>query len=85
MKFRSEDESPTAYPDKLLIIDVGSWKYQSPAFNKEKCSMCGMCFFFCPTGCIYLNNNELLIKLEFCKGCGVCAKVCSRNAITMIR
>lgn len=84
MKFRSKDEAPTAYPDKLLIIDAGSWKYQKPVLDRKKCSHCGMCFFFCPTGCISQNNGELVTNLDYCKGCGTCAKTCTRGAIAMV-
>ena len=84
MKFRSKDEAPIAYPDKLLIIDVGSWKYQRPVLDTKKCSRCGMCFFFCPTGCISQNSGELVTNLDYCKGCGICAKICTRGAITMV-
>jgi 2-oxoacid:acceptor oxidoreductase delta subunit (pyruvate/2-ketoisovalerate family) len=85
MKFRSKDEAPTAYPDKLLVLDVSSWRHQRPVLDKPKCSHCAMCLFFCPTGCITCDNGDFVVNLDFCKGCGICAKLCSRSAITMIR
>lgn len=85
MKFRTKDEAPIAYPDKLLVLDVASWRHQMPVLDRERCSGCAMCFFFCPTGCITYNEHDFVVNLDFCKGCGICAKICPRGAITMIR
>ena len=37
---------------------------------------------YCPDGVI---DVELNIDLEYCKGCGICAKECPKKAITMER
>jgi pyruvate ferredoxin oxidoreductase delta subunit len=29
-------------------------------------------------------DEKAVMDLEFCKGCGICAEVCARNAITMM-
>jgi pyruvate ferredoxin oxidoreductase delta subunit len=44
-----------------------------------------MCALHCPEGCIYgkeentYNNDE-----AYCKGCGICARICPVNDIEMI-
>ena len=37
---------------------------------------------YCPGGVI---DRELNIDLDYCKGCGVCANECPKQAITMVR
>jgi len=41
-----------------------------------------MCAMYCPDGAI---DQELAVDLAFCKGCGICANECPKNAIIMIR
>lgn len=43
-----------------------------------------MCVPYCPEGCIRHKDGKLLgMDLDFCKGCGICAKVCPFHAIDM--
>jgi pyruvate ferredoxin oxidoreductase delta subunit len=37
---------------------------------------------FCPPQCIEYADGYV-IDLEYCKGCGICAKECPKKAITM--
>lgn len=43
-----------------------------------------LCVPYCPEDCI-LHKDSILegMDLDFCKGCGVCAKVCPFHAIEM--
>jgi pyruvate ferredoxin oxidoreductase delta subunit len=43
------------------------------------------CFLVCPDGVIDKSGNRLEIDYDFCKGCGICAFVCPKGAITMAR
>jgi pyruvate ferredoxin oxidoreductase delta subunit len=43
-----------------------------------------MCVRSCPEGCIFQKAGEVPnIDLDYCKGCGLCAKVCPVKAIAM--
>lgn len=69
----------------LYIFPSGQMKVQRPVVDVDKCSGCGTCYLFCPTGCIIDKDTHLEANLEFCKGCGICAKTCPVHCITMVR
>ena len=75
-----------------LILDAGNsveyktgqWRTRDFIINKDKCSNCLQCFIYCPERCIKLNGYKISeIDLEYCKGCGICAAECPKNAIEM--
>ena len=55
----------------------------------DNCVSCKKCIDVCPMGCFDLKNNDTQEKItldtNLCIGCGVCQRVCSVNAIEMIR
>ena len=55
-----------------------------PVLNKDKCSRCGLCWIYCPEGCI-ARGEVFTVDYDFCKGCGVCATECPKESITMVR
>lgn len=61
---------------------TGSWRTFKPVHDKEKCIDCGICYYFCPEGCI---NLDIEIDFDYCKGCGICAEECPVKAISMER
>lgn len=64
---------------------TGDWRSHTPVIDREKCSgndSCLLCWLYCPDGLIS-REFPLEIDLEYCKGCGICAEECPRNAITM--
>ncbi|HJX03862.1 MAG TPA: 2-oxoacid:acceptor oxidoreductase family protein, partial [Dehalococcoidia bacterium] len=64
---------------------TGDWRSASPKYDNDKCNQCGLCFIYCPEGCIRpLDNGYFEANLYYCKGCGICAKECPKKAITMI-
>ena len=69
---------------KIIALPTGLWRYQKPVINVSKCSQCGWCYIYCPTGSITQEANCFSVDLNFCKGCGICASVCPTNAIAMI-
>jgi pyruvate ferredoxin oxidoreductase delta subunit len=44
-----------------------------------------MCWVLCPEGVIGKETEKLEIDMNYCKGCGLCARECPKKAITMIR
>jgi pyruvate ferredoxin oxidoreductase gamma subunit len=64
---------------------TGDWRSASAIIDLKKCNKCGLCFLYCPEGCIRpIKEGYYEADLYYCKGCGICAKECPKNAINMI-
>jgi len=45
-----------------------------------------MCVSICPEGCITgEEKNAYQIDYDYCKGCGLCAGVCPKKDIEMVK
>jgi len=65
---------------------TGDWRAERPVMEKEKCNKCGLCWLYCPDGAMeLLEDGYYEPDLYYCKGCGICADVCKREAIIMIQ
>lgn len=65
--------------------ETGGWRSLRPILNADKCIDCFICFIYCPDSSVVVSNEKMHgFKLEHCKGCGICANVCPRDAISMI-
>lgn len=73
----------TAYEAGFLITKNAGWRSQYPVIDKEKCTGCLQCYLYCPEGVISPKNQTVDIDFDFCKGCGICKKICKLNAIEM--
>ncbi len=53
--------------------------------GQRECESCETCGLLCPDLCITRDKTtgEVLIDLNYCKGCGICAAVCPKEAIHM--
>jgi pyruvate ferredoxin oxidoreductase delta subunit len=72
-------------PGNASAYRSGDWKSQRPVWDFEKCIKCGTCNIICPDLCVDYNDNGYLeADLNYCKGCGLCAKECPRQAIKMV-
>jgi len=72
-------------PGSASQYQTGTWRSQRPIFNKSRCIKCGICYLFCPEGCIQEKDEGYFeVELYYCKGCGICARECWPLAITMV-
>ncbi len=84
MKEKTNFHTAWAYPEKLFIAKVNEWRYMRPVVKASKCSRCGTCKIYCPTGCIEETGRYYGPNLDYCKGCGICAQVCPVSAVKMV-
>lgn len=73
-------------PGSMSQNMTGTWGVSNPLYDEDKCIKCQRCWFICPEGCIRRRDDDSLeFDLRYCKGCGICAKVCPKEAISMRR
>lgn len=66
--------------------NTGSWRTFKPVWDKEKCIHCFFCWIHCPDSSIQISGEDMAgIDYQHCKGCGICAKVCPKKCITMVK
>ena len=64
---------------------TGSWRAKRPIWDNAKCIKCGVCYIYCPEGCISEKADGFFeANLDYCKGCGICAHECWPGAIKMV-
>jgi 2-oxoacid:acceptor oxidoreductase gamma subunit (pyruvate/2-ketoisovalerate family)/2-oxoacid:acceptor oxidoreductase delta subunit (pyruvate/2-ketoisovalerate family) len=80
-----ETEAGLVGPGSFVENKTGSWKVFHPEYDREKCTMCNFCWFYCPEGCIYRREDRMEFDMEYCKGCGICANECPADALKMVR
>jgi len=72
-------------PGNASQYRTGDWKSEVPILSKEKCNKCGLCFLYCPEGCIQPDvEGWFIADLYYCKGCGICQVECPKDAIKMV-
>jgi pyruvate ferredoxin oxidoreductase delta subunit len=71
-------------PGNASQYQTGDWRSQRPHYEFSKCIKCGICYIFCPEGCIGQTiGGYFETDLFYCKGCGICAEECPTGVITM--
>jgi len=75
----------TAYEAGFLVSKNAGWRNIRPVLDFEKCKNCLQCYLYCPDGVISKDKERACVKIDydFCKGCGICAKICKFQATKM--
>lgn len=72
-------------PGSAAQYPTGGWRSQKPVYDNSKCNKCGLCYIFCPDSSVEQQPDGFYkVDLFYCKGCGICAKECPRDVITMV-
>ncbi len=51
-------------------------------FKCGTCTECDLCFLLCPDiSLVKAGKKGYTVKMDYCKGCGICATSCPRNVI----
>jgi len=70
-------------PGSSLKYKTGDWRAFKPVVDKEKCVNCLLCWIYCPDSAIIRKEKWVEINYDYCKGCGICAHECPKQAIKM--
>lgn len=63
---------------------TGNWRSIRPVHVPEKCIHCLICWVYCPDAAIKTKDGKFLeFDYDYCKGCGICAHECPKDAILM--
>jgi len=75
-------------PGNAVEYQTGGWRNERPIKDNECCIDCLFCWVYCPDGAIICEEQSVKgkpIDLDHCKGCAVCAEVCPKDCISMVR
>ena len=73
----------TSFESGYLVTKNAGWRNVRPVIEIQKCVGCLNCYLYCPDGVISRRDGKVEIDYDFCKGCGICKKICRPGAIEM--
>lgn len=87
----------TCFAAGYLTVKNAGWRNIRPVVHPETCTGCLKCYLYCPDGAVFKVDNDptdpgsvnrtdttVAIDLDFCKGCGICARSCAAGSIEMV-
>ena len=74
----------TCFPAGHLVTKNAGWRQVRPVIDPAACTACLQCYLYCPDGTIRKTHADpvdstqaaVFVDLDFCKGCGICKRVC---------
>ncbi len=60
---------------------TGNWRTRRPVLDRERCTLCLLCWLTCPDACITPGEDTLEFNYKYCKGCGLCTRACPVGAL----
>lgn len=83
--WRDVPPATIAFGASAREVQTGLWRSMRPVLDANKCVSCLVCWAQCPDASIQTDGDAKVtgVNLFFCKGCGVCARICPALAITM--
>ena len=78
---RLRDFEPVVLPEEPAAAAVAAAR----CFGGSVCRACEVCILICPDLCITRDpaSGRIVVDLDWCKGCGLCAHFCPKGAIRM--
>jgi len=70
-------------PGSSLKYKTGDWRAFRPVVDEAKCVNCLLCWIYCPDSAITRREKMIAVNYDYCKGCGICAQECPKQAIKM--
>ncbi len=71
-------------PGSAINFETGDWRSSRPILEREKCIDCLTCWIYCPDDSVLTKDGRMEgFRYSHCKGCGICARVCPKDAIRM--
>lgn len=90
----SDYASTTCFEGGYLTVRNAGWRNVRPVVDTSACTGCLKCYLYCPDGTVFKvapapdapakATTQIAFDLDFCKGCGVCARECGFGAIRMV-
>jgi pyruvate ferredoxin oxidoreductase delta subunit len=72
-------------PGNSAIAKKVSYRNSGPVTDYKKCIKCAKCWMYCPDIAFRKNSQGFFENIEkYCKGCGLCARVCPQKCIKMV-
>ncbi len=68
----------------MRVNKTASWRSIRPVIDEENCTICMICWKFCPEASIEPTSPPKII-LDYCKGCGICIVECPVKAISSVK
>jgi NADPH-dependent glutamate synthase beta subunit-like oxidoreductase len=82
---RPADERARSFVEVVAALDEPTARAESArCFTCGRCTACDTCLDVCPDVAIVRDAPGYRVAMEYCKGCGLCARECPRGALRMV-